>query len=733
MAVLLVVIVLYYGLGIWLLEGWLLLLLVASLTMTVPSLLYSCFKLKRRDGTEEWKRYVALFILFLGATGGLTVWIVPKPLDQNYAFIRNVLVIGIGAWVTLAPIWSKKLARSGLKNRKIVAFAQDRRPLERLSGIYEIASRFLTSKLNFRFCYLNVSILSLFVISVLPIVAIFKDTFLVQSERFAKFRQSEFAAALEDREKALLGDMYGLADRSESSKIKEMAKADTFVKNTIKPGLYRYGGDEVCSPKTKQIGSHQYNAGGSTQKWHLSRWFMDFLPVYNELAGKLRYPRSEDGARTQYQASPSQLTFLPRGTPVYRIAMYLCGLIFLIVLIVVVRVLARRLVGLWLPDFEEMGGVRKGTTVHELFLPSDIDKKTIGSNKKAIEELAREWIDQEKKRRIVVRPPHCLVSKLKDCAKAEQKAEQNKFCIIDLSLPTQVLLRQLERRTTASSPGVLVTHFELSFLEPRLRSALLRFLENERSDAVILCSSVSPLYRLVTPEAYPESDKGAQDAAPEADEKFRWIALLSTFRKERFWYEPSDWREQALSLRTILSRECCWADELIPIYDDLKDKVKGMKEEQIIHQVGDRAEAFYRKLWMLCTKEERLILIHLAQGSLVNLQDNAAVQRLLWRGLIRRDPDFRLPNESFARFVLTAEPSTRIAGWEGETERSTWAMLRAPFILLLLLVAAFIAQTGGEGLGAMTAIVSSVLAGLPIIIQALNFLRGGQTGKPAEE
>lgn len=705
MVVLLVVIVLYYGLGIWFLEGWLLLLLVASLTMTVPSLLYSCFRLKRRDGTEGRKRYIARFILFLGATGGLTVWLVPKPLDQDYTFIRDVLVIGIGAWITLAPVWSKKLAR------------------------------FWASKLDFQFCYLSVALLSLFAVSVLPVAAVFKDTFLAQSERFAKFRQSEFATALEGREKALLGDMYGLARPDEVGK-KINSESEKFVRKTIEPGLYKYEEDGICFYKTSQNGSCQGKVGDPTQKWLISQWFMDFLPVYNELAGKLRYPRqevpdpsqSEEGIKIHYQASPSQLTFLPRGTPDYRITAYLCGFIFLLVLIATTRALARRIVGLRLPDFEEMGGVDKGTAIHKLLLPSDIDKKTIGPDKKAMEELAREWIDQEKKRRIVVRPPRCLISRL------EHYAGQNAFCIIDLSRPTRILLGQLERWSSDSLPGILVTHFELSFLELRLRSALLRFLESKYSDTVILCSSVSPLYRLMTPEAYPESDKGTQDAAPEADEKLRWSALLSTFRKERFWYQALDWRKKnALSL-AILSRECCWTDELIPIYDDLKDKVKGMKEEQIIHQVGDRAEAFYRKLWMLCTKEERLILIHLAQGDLVNLQNAEVVRRLLWRGLIRRDPDFRLPNESFARFVLKAELPTRIAEWEkGDAEGSTWAMLRAPLILLLVLVAAFIAQTGGEGLGAMTAIVSSVLAGLPIIIQALNFLRGGQTGKPVEE
>ena len=150
--------------------------------------------------------------------------------------------------------------------------------------------------------------------------------------------------------------------------------------------------------------------------------------------------------------------------------------------------------------------------------------------------------------------------------------------------------------------------------------------------------------------------------------------------------------------------------------------------------MGDRAGAFYRKLWMLCTREERLVLIHLAQGNMINLKETDALQRLLWRNLIRRDPDFRLPNESFTNFVLPAEPPARIAGWEkGEVGESTWAMLRVPFLLFLVLVAAFIARTGGEGVQAMTAIVSAVFAGLPILARALSFLRGSQTDKLAAE
>jgi hypothetical protein len=58
---------------------------------------------------------------------------------------------------------------------------------------------------------------------------------------------------------------------------------------------------------------------------------------------------------------------------------------------------------------------------------------------------------------------------------------------------------------------------------------------------------------------------------------------------------------------------------------------------------------------MSCTKEERLALIHLAEGYFVNPRNVELIERLMQRGLIRRDPDFQVANRSFARFVLTAE------------------------------------------------------------------------------
>ena len=669
--------------------------------------------------------YVALFalgiaIIHLLVPGKRWSWCWPQSKSQNQyacvALLLALIVLGLGYAL---GIW---LLKGGWPFLLLIVLLPLLWP---------------APKLSFRCWYLSVAFLGLGVVSVLPSAAIFKDTFLTQAERFTKFQQSEFVIALENRERTLRDDMNLLDD--ERSEVEEGTKSENFIKNTIKPGLYEYKGDNICPGKINWNIPCTDNEEDWNRSWHLSEEFMDFLPVYNELAGKLRYPGSKQQSRYDpnigYQAQPSQQVFRPHGDwrhwPIY-----LCILIFLIVLIAAIRSLAKWIVGLHLPDFEVLGKDSKKTTVHKLKIVDDPEAKTEGHHKKIIireeetkkiEEWAKEWTDTDKKRRVLVRPPRALVSKL------QEHAEQSGFRIIDFSSPTQLLLGQLERWRPDPSPqtGVLVTNFESSFLEPRLQLALLGFLESERSDTVILCSSISPLHRLVTPEAYPEFDKGTQNADPKVDEEFRWSGLFSTFRKERFWYEASDWRKDTLQ---VLSRECCWADELIPIYTDLKEAAKNLTEEQIIHQVGDRAEAFYRKLWMLCTKEERLVLIHMAQGGLVNLQNADTVQRLLWRNLIRRDPDLCLPNESFARFILTAEVPERIAEWEkGEADGSTWTMLRAPLLLLLVLVAVFTAQTGGEGVGAMTAIVSSVLAGLPIIFQALNFLRGGQTAKPVEE
>lgn len=97
-------------------------------------------------------------------------------------------------------------------------------------------------------------------------------------------------------ERKRFATIYRLAERSEVSKVKEITESDEFFEEAIKPGLYEYEDD--CPLKTNQSEPCEEKA----EKSYLSDGFIAFLPVYNELAGKLRYPISEQIIKIRYQA-----------------------------------------------------------------------------------------------------------------------------------------------------------------------------------------------------------------------------------------------------------------------------------------------------------------------------------------------------------------------------------------------------------------------------------------------
>jgi hypothetical protein len=46
---------------------------------------------------------------------------------------------------------------------------------------------------------------------------------------------------------------------------------------------------------------------------------------------------------------------------------------------------------------------------------------------------------------------------------------------------------------------------------------------------------------------------------------------------------------------------------------------------------------------------------------------------------------------------------------------------------MLLLVGVFVAYTGGEAFDATAGVIPAAVAGLPVLIQVLNFFRGGKS------
>ena len=719
-----VLIIIYYGLGIWLLEGPLLFLIAVSLPLFILGILYLSFEPKRKVPVRVWKRNVAWLALSLGTIGGVSGWFemiswitgITGTVTMNIGFLLISSVIAGVSYLTLI----------------VLSLPPNEKPAQNI-----------TVKRDFWRQYLLVAFFGLLIISVFPSVVIFKDTFHDHAYRLTKFRQLTTILNLDRFERVLIEDMTSLDSGEVEKSIKESEK---FVENVVFPSLNMQTEDQVClyTEEQNNVSEDQIRCTGdknlsnictssnsfsknqkglrngspedSGYDGSLSNLVSGWLPVYNELAGKIKYPksdkvdhrwewwsqgdtlclsRSEHAENLPYRMTSPLPSFFPL-TFSWWISLTFCfvSLFFLFIVFVLLKGLSDWIVGLRISNLKTL--------------------KRNGTNGRMIEQLI-----EGKKSRILISPPISLMAELEERTELET---------IDLSAPTSELLKILRLWDTIPRlrTRLLVKNFEFVLLDPQLRMALLKFLEDDSYHTVILCSSISPLPSLTKLGAYPESGVITQDENQEGNETFRWSTLLSNFQMERFPYEAPDWRHKSTLLKAVLSRECCWTrgltSTLRPVWRTLRYEEKKMgrqhTEEQIINQVSDRAESFYRRLWMLCSKEERLVLLHLAQGNLVNLQNLNVVEGLMRRNLIRCDPDFRLPSQSFTRFVLTAEPPERITEWEGEEARGIWAILRVPFLLLLALVAAFISYTGGEALLALASLIPAVLAGLPAILTA---------------
>lgn len=258
---------------------------------------------------------------------------------------------------------------------------------------------------------------------------------------------------------------------------------------------------------------------------------------------------------------------------------------------------------------------------------------------------------------------------------------------------------------------VLVENLESVILQPDVRRSLLAFLEDvvvRRGLPILLSSEAFSLRQLVG------SDARAGASAEGDDELLRWSELFATVRRLRMG-GGVDSRERKALGRSVLRREVGDSEELLDLARDLDAHVvgSGATDDALIDALGDLAEAHYQKLWSLCTRDEKLVLVHLGRGQLVNPRNAATLEQLLRRGLVIRAPAFRLMNESFARFVALAEPKEVIDAWEREGLESPWIMLRSSILVALTLGMVFISYLGLETWNPVLALLPIVAGAIP--------------------
>ena len=207
--------------------------------------------------------------------------------------------------------------------------------------------------------------------------------------------------------------------------------------------------------------------------------------------------------------------------------------------------------------------------------------------------------------------------------------------------------------------------------------------------------------------------------------------------RERWWSELRDllrhranrtrqWWNGALShgsrREELLDAEAAGCPTVAPFCTELKDSsvLQSLSEDQILEELEERAGSIYRNVWQSCDENERVVLEHVAQYGLTSTMSRRAVRRLLARGLLRKDPELRLMNRSFQRFVLEEERRREVVILENQTGPSLWDRLRIPLGAGALIGVTFLAATQREAFNATLTMATGVTGLVPMLMKFTN-------------
>jgi hypothetical protein len=125
--------------------------------------------------------------------------------------------------------------------------------------------------------------------------------------------------------------------------------------------------------------------------------------------------------------------------------------------------------------------------------------------------------------------------------------------------------------------------------------------------------------------------------------------------------------------------------------------------------------------WELCSQEEKLALLQLAEEGFINPNRPRITRNLTRSGLIQRLPALTL-DPKFRRFVLGALSEETVRKLEQGGRPSVWLELRTPLAALFLLVAGFFLLTQPDVFNSAVGIATALAAALPFILRILGSL-----------
>ena len=308
----------------------------------------------------------------------------------------------------------------------------------------------------------------------------------------------------------------------------------------------------------------------------------------------------------------------------------------------------------------------------------------------------------------------------------------------------------------------MIRGFESIISSGELRRKALHLLErltSQREVEIYFFSEMLPMERIKHQREREKEDKriAKQQARSYESEAFRWAELFlgfATFRHEdqRDFAklrscDPNDsslneeervrveeWLKQTGEEATIIDDELLaipswrvWRQRITfasPEKNPKRSNTNPPVREQINEYLANFLGDYYQGQWVRSSKEEHLVMYHLAHGRFVNADNFSVINNLLTRGLVRREPDFRLMNRSFEHWIRTLEHPRWFERYRAQVEQSgAWHALRIP-VLLLAVTGAIAAAYLDQGMsGSLLTMVPAIAAAVPLLIGRITQTR----------
>lgn len=294
------------------------------------------------------------------------------------------------------------------------------------------------------------------------------------------------------------------------------------------------------------------------------------------------------------------------------------------------------------------------------------------------------------------------------------------------------------RSATTGDGAICLDHFDQRLREPSWAHPLLVWLEElvlVRGRPVLLLTSREPS------ALFPRSAE-IQDEDGGNEETRRWVRLLGQFVKVRvtsFQAGPTDRdggsdREAGSpeldeNLRAVLDYEGRTHPVLRRIVVRIRARLgreggsEHLTSDALVDQIREMADSYYHALWTILEREEKLVVGQLAAGAVVNPKCERTVRRLLERRILVLEPELKLMNESFARFVREEIPPETVAEWERDEEASAWQRLRVPILLAIGAIVVFLFITQRTTFDTLIAILSTAAVGATAAVRLVTVAR----------